>query len=256
MHLPPIFALALATACSVLAQDPAQPAFEVVSVKPSPPGGGPMGIGLYTYPGGRINATSYRLRYLIHDAYDVELYQIVGGPHWLDEDRFDIEAKPPASSDSARWVPASFKTPPNSEMRRMLQSLLAERFHLAVHRETRKQQIYVLTVAKGGPKLKPPASITAEPFVSFLPRGYAGRNATIGQLADRLAQNLHRPVFDRTGIPGHFDFRIEYPPDEAGTDDNVILLSALQDQVGLKLETRPGAVDVIVVDHAEKPTAN
>jgi uncharacterized protein (TIGR03435 family) len=215
-----------------------------------------MGIGLYSYPGGRIHATSYRLRYLIHDAYDVELYQIVGGPHWLDEDRFDIEAKPPASSDAARWVPASIKTPPNSEMRRMLQTLLAERFHLAVHRETRKEQLYVLTTAKGGPKLKPPASTTAEPFVAFLPHGFRGENATIDQLADRLARNLHRPVLNRTGIEGHFDFLIDCPPDNAGTDENVLLLSALQDQVGLKLQTQPGSIDVIVVDHAEKPAPN
>jgi uncharacterized protein (TIGR03435 family) len=134
--------------------------------------------------------------------------------------------------------------------------LLAERFHLRVHTEKRKEQVFALVVAKGGPKLKAPESGTAEPFVSFMPRGYRGQNATIDELAHRLAQSLKRPVANETGIQGNFDFTIEWPEDDAGTDVNVLLLGALQQQVGLKLEARAGDVEVVVIDHAEKPVAN
>jgi uncharacterized protein (TIGR03435 family) len=221
----------------------APPAFEVATVKPSPPRGSPTGIAMRTYPGGRVRITGYRLKMLIHDAYSVEDYQIIGGPAWSDLDRFDVEAKAPAPSSP-------------SQIRLMLQQLLAERFQLHLHRETRREAVYTLVVAKGGPKLKPPQSATAEPFVWFLPRGFEGRNATVDQLANRLASNLKRPVRNRTELEGHFDFRIEWTPDDAGTDENVLLLSALQEQAGLKLETEPGSVEVIVIDHAKKPSAN
>jgi len=230
-----------------------KPAFEVASVKPAPPDGGTMGIGLSTYPGGRIHATNYTLRQLIHDAYNLEMYLILGGPHWADDDRFDVEAKPPASSESSKWTPVNFKSPPNPEMRQML---LAERFQLKVHAETRKEPVYSLVVVKGGPQLKAPASTTAQPFVSFLPHGLSGKNATIDQLVERLGRALGRPVLNHTGVQGNFDFLIDYPPDDAGTDHTVLLLGAIQEQIGLKLETQPGAVDVIVIDSAEKPSGN
>jgi uncharacterized protein (TIGR03435 family) len=82
--------VAVLASCMAVGQEAAMPAFEIASVKPSPPQGGPMGIGLYTYPGGRIHATSYTLRMLIHDAYNMEVDHIVAGPHWADEDRFDV----------------------------------------------------------------------------------------------------------------------------------------------------------------------
>jgi uncharacterized protein (TIGR03435 family) len=245
-----------AIASLVLGQETAaRPAFEVVSVKPTPPSsGGP--IGLFTYPGGRIRASMCTLHYLIREAYDMEMYRIVGGPRWADEDRFDVEAKPAASSESSKWVPASFKTPPNLVMRQMLQTLLADRFQLKVHTEMKKESVYALVTAKGGPRLKQPNSTTVQPFVSFMPTGLSGRNATMDQLTARLADILGRPVSNRTGIEGHFDFLIDYPPDDAGTDRAVLLLRALQDQVGLKLETQPGSVEVLVIDRAERPAAN
>jgi uncharacterized protein (TIGR03435 family) len=249
--------LAVLASCLAVAQDAAtKPAFEVASVKPSPPQGGPMGIGLFTYPGGRIHATSYTLRMLIHDAYNLEMYKILGGPRWADDDRFDVEAKPPASSESSKFVPANFKSPPNPEMRQMLQALLAERFQLKVHTETRKESVYALVVAKGGPKLKQPASTTVQPFVSFFPHGLSGENATMDQLVERMATIFGRPVLNHTGIQGNFDFLIDYPPDDAATDRTVLLLSAIQVQIGLKLETQPGSIDVIVIDRAEKPSRN
>jgi uncharacterized protein (TIGR03435 family) len=253
----PLMVAALAICVSGSGQEAPRPAFEVVSVKPAPPESRRMGIGLFTYPGGRIHATNYTLRQLIHDAYNIDTYRILGGPHWIDEDRFEVEAKPSNSSDLSKWAPESFKSPPNAEMRLMLQTLLAERFHLNVHSETRKESIYVLVVAKGGPRLKQPASTTAQPFVSFLPNGLDGQNATVDQLVDRLARILERPVLNRTGIQGNFDFRIEYPPEDmANNEDKTLLLSAIQEQAGLKLETEPGSVDVLVIDSAQKPSGN
>src|ERR1700733_15074365 len=130
---------ALAICVSGSGQEAPRPAFEVVSVKLAPPESRAMGIGLFTYPGGRIHATNYRLRQLIRDAYNIDTYRILGGPHWADEDRFDIEAKPSTSSDLSKWAPESFTSPPNAEMRLMLQTLLADRFQLKVHSETRKE---------------------------------------------------------------------------------------------------------------------
>jgi len=193
-----VFALAFCMAAS--GQEAPPPAFEVVAVKPLPAGRG--AIGLFTYPGGRIHITTYTLKQLIHDAYNIEMFRILGGPHWPDEDRFDIEAKPPASSESSRWTPESRKSPPNAEMRLMLPTLLAQRFQLKVHRETRKESIYSLVVAKGGPRLKSPGSTEAQPFVSFLPNGLSGQNATMDQLVERLPGLLARPVQNHTGIEG------------------------------------------------------
>jgi uncharacterized protein (TIGR03435 family) len=231
-----------------------QPAFEVASVKSAAHPEGP--IGLFTYPGGRILAADLTLRDLIQDAFDIEAFRILGGPRWAGEDRYDIEAKPPASSDLSQWAPESSKTPPNSEMRLMLQALLAERFQLKVHTEARKEPVFALVVGKGGPRLKAPASTTVQPFVSYLPHGLQGRNATLDQLVERLASILRRPVQNRTGIQGNFDFLIDCPPDDAVTEYTVLLPGAIQDQLGLKLEAQSGSADVIVIDRAEKPSAN
>src|SRR5207249_128170 len=130
----------------------------------------------------------------------VEDYLILGGPRWVDEDRFDIEAKPSSSSESSKWVPVNFKSAPNAEMRQMLQTLLAERFQLNAHNETRREQAFALVAVKGGAKLTKPASTTVQPFVSILPRGLEGKNATVDQLVERVAAILKRTVLNRTGI--------------------------------------------------------
>jgi uncharacterized protein (TIGR03435 family) len=233
------------------------PAFEVASVKPlgSTPVPG-SAIGLFTYPGGRIVALNYSLKNLIHDAYDLEDYQIVGGPGWVNDDYYDIEAKPPASSESSSWVPANFKTPPNPEMRKMLQTLLAERFQLKVHSETRKGSVLALVIAKGGPKLKAP-TVTKQPFVIFGQGSILiGQNATMAQLSERLRTILKRKVLDQTGLTAHFDFQLNYADDNPQPDKTSSVFRALQDQLGLKLETQPGSTDVLVIDHAEKPSGN
>ncbi len=173
----------------------------------------------------------------------------------METERYDLEAKPAPSSALSAWIPANLKTPPNPEMRRMLQSLLRERFKLKLHREPKREFIYTLVVGRGGPKLSEPKDPSQQPFVSFLPRGLRGQNATMDLLVERLAGVVGRPVINRTALKGNFDFLVDYPPDDSGTDVEVRLLSALQ-QVGLKFETRRGSVEVIVIDHAEKPSSN
>jgi uncharacterized protein (TIGR03435 family) len=231
------------------------PAFEVASVKPSTPVPG-SAIGLFTYPGGRVVASYYPLKMLIHDAYDIDDNRILGGPAWVNDDRYDIEAKPPASSESSNWIPANFKTPPNPEMRKMLQTLLAERFQLKVHPETRKGSVLALVLAKGGPKLKAPTP-DKQPFVMIGQKAFIGQNATMAQLAERLSTSLlKRKVLDQTGLTAHFDFQLDYGYEDGQSSDTSWIFSALQDQLGLKLETQPGSTDVLVIDHAEKPSGN
>jgi Protein of unknown function (DUF3738) len=120
------------------------PTFEVASVKPSGPTQRELN-GLYTYPGGRLVCRGCTLQYLVLEAFHVQQFQISGGPGWMNDSHFDIEAKPPESSRSAKSNPALPKLPPNDEQRQMLQSLLIERFRLQVRRTTKDGPVYVLT---------------------------------------------------------------------------------------------------------------
>jgi uncharacterized protein (TIGR03435 family) len=226
--------------------------FEVASVKPSTPQ--ERDISMFTYPGGRIIVRNFTLRQLIEHAYGVERVQVLGGPAWIDTDRYSIEAKPPASSESSRFSPASPKTAPPPEELLMLQSLLAARFQLKLHRETKDAGILALVVTGKGPKLETPKNRDDRPVVMMGVDGdyyLAGQNATMALLAQRLSQILRRPVRDETNLAGNFDFKFNYDHE----DNDASLLTAIQ-RLGLKLESRKGSVEHLVVDHAEKPTAN
>lgn len=155
--------------CAAIAQTAVAPSFEVASVKRvTADEESRMPIGLFTHPGGRIRATNYTLRMLIHDAFELEMDQILGDPSRAGTDRYVVEAKPPTSSCSSKWWPENFKTPSNPEMRLMLQSLLTDRFELKVHQESKVISIYALVVAKGGPKLKISKGTTVQPFVRLV----------------------------------------------------------------------------------------
>ncbi len=136
-----IAAEAAVAACGLFGQPAANSAaFEVASVKPST--ADERVIGLFTYTGGRITATNYTLQMLIEEAYSVQTFQVSGGSRWIREDRYSIVAKPPASSKSSKSMPPSPKAPPNEEQLSMLQTLLADRFHLQFHRETKEGPVY------------------------------------------------------------------------------------------------------------------
>jgi len=215
------------------------------------------GIDILTYPGGRITVKSYTLRMLIQAAFDVQAFQVSGGPPWIDDDRCNIEAKPPASSESSRANPPNPRTPPNDEQRQMLQALLMDRFQLRFHRETKEVPVYLLL--KGQKlKLKDAQDEGRPSFVGGLlggGGGVRGANVSMQELAVRLGAALGRPVYDQTGLKGSFDFNWEYAPDDTPPDRTSFVLHFLE-EVGLKLQASKGPVANIVVDHAEKPSAN
>ena len=242
-------------------QEVKMPEFEVASVKPSLPSGGH--IGWLVYPGGRVSISHSTLLMLIQCAFDVQPFQVSGGPSWMRDYqyRYEIEALPPPTSQSSKLNPPSPNVPLNQEEREMLQALLMDRFQLQFHRETRQGSVYLLTLGNKEPKLKE-VKDKGEPEWVGSPHdgaingdGVAGKNISMPVLAQRLSRYLKKPVFDQTGLKGFFDFRYDYATDEAQPDIISCILTSLQG-IGLKLKPSEGPVETIVVDHAEKPSAN
>jgi uncharacterized protein (TIGR03435 family) len=235
-------------------------AFEVATVKPSDVRPGAV-IGLFTYPGGRINATSLTLRNLVALAYGIQDYQLSGGPNWASSDRWDVVARPPANSEASKFNPPTVKTAPTPEMLRMLRALIEERFQLTMHEETKQGPAYALLAGDKRAKLNRPKDPEEFRVVVYGRTGKAdnpdfleGHNASMDRLAKRLADLLHRPVLNQTRIDGDFDFRFEYAGhlSEAGRS----MFTAIQDELGLKIVSTNGPVEVWVIDGAERPTAN
>ena len=283
---------ARAQAPGALGNDAAgHPVFEVASVKANKSGDNRIGIGFP--PGGRFRATNAPLRELIAIAYGtpqpLPAFQISGGPKWIESERFDIVAK--AAGD-----PRPGPDGPPSQMVVMLQGLLAERFHLVVHRETKEMPIYALVLARSdgklGAQLRPTATDCAALMASMRARGgppappapgepvpcgmrmFPGKlvagSSSMAQLTNVLARFVSRTVVDRTGLTGNYDLDLQWTPDQmpqgrgdpppgapplpAIDPNGPSLFTALQEQLGVKLESIKGPVDVLVIDHAEQPT--
>jgi uncharacterized protein (TIGR03435 family) len=210
------------------------PAFDAASVKLAPPAGG-RGGGLTSVvipDPTRVTGRHVTLRQAIQFAYNVHPYQI-SGVDWRGQDSYDIEARP-----------AGAATP--DQLRQMMQTLLAERFHLALHRETKVLPVYEMTVAKGGPKMpevkegETGAGAGQRPGFFFV--------GTAGDFADAIGVDM--PVVDKTGLTGKYHFDVTIEP---GQD----LLAALQEQFGLKFTPKKDPIEVLVIDHVEKiPTEN
>jgi bla regulator protein blaR1 len=261
------------------AQHPAlsQPAFDVASIRPTPAGidPGPR-FGL----GPRTHVESATLKGLVMLAYDVKDFQVSGGPGWTNSDRYDIDATVEGES---RGTGPAYRT----LVLRRLQTLLRDRFKLAVHRETKELPIYELVVAKGGFKLQPVKEGSCVPFdaekfrapgsnpMDFCGYGGFGRGfyeastVSMADLAYALPMVVGRTVVDKTGITGIFRIHLTYqfvsppagPPDAArdpapADDAGLSIFTALQEQLGLKLESSKGPVEVLVIDHVEKPSEN
>lgn len=233
--------------------------FEIASVKPANPSDP---IDMVVSQGGRLTITNFKLSQLIERAYGVEDFQIVGGPVWIRQDRYSIIATPPDSSQSRSFSPVRGRDLPPQEELLMLQALLADRFHLKLHRETKDGTVYALVVSSKGQKLHPAKNPDDRPLVGSGFNGdrdspivtyyISGQNVSMPFLAAKLAVFLHRPVTDRTGLTGSFDFKFDY----AEGNDNVFLFAALQKELGLKLESKKGPIEILVIDHGEKPSAN
>jgi uncharacterized protein (TIGR03435 family) len=234
------------------------PAFEVVSVKPW---ASREVNGMYTYPGGRIECHGCTLQYLTLNAFNIQAFQLSGGPGWTDNERYEIVAEPPASSKSSQSRPPYSKAPPNEEQRQMLQSLLMDRFQLRYSRETKEGPVYLLLKGRGELKMKDSEDKSAYPWSGSLRGGMItgdglkGINESMPDLALRLSRYLERPVLDQTGLSGSFDFLVPYPSDDARPDVISMILTTVT-ALGLKLETSRGTVENIVIEHAEKPSSN
>jgi uncharacterized protein (TIGR03435 family) len=237
------------------AQSADTPAFEVVSVKPSTTSGH-YGIGMFPYPGGRVEASYVPVEYLIQQAFDVQPFQISGAPRWAREEPFDLIGKPPESSPLSKSNPASFKSPLQRDQRQMLLSALVDRFQLQYHWDTKKRQVYLLVKTGKEPNLSPAKNKDDYPWIGAISgTGIAGINATMALLAERISPILERPVIDRTGIEGSFDFRFRYPGDEPNPNIGSVILTSVQG-LGLKLEPSRAPVKILLIDRVEHPSAN
>ena len=284
-----LLASALAAASvTLLAAPVASQSFEVVSIKPSRMASGPpsalerMMFGSpYRPRNGRLRLTGVPVIALLQSAYDVEEFQIQGAPAWVLTDRFDIEAV--AGNATV------------DETRTMLRAMLEERFALRLRREPTTMDIYELTAARGGVTLQttkagdcvapdPDPSAPLPPFGTFLCGGFRrqivngfpdrldriqGAGVELSALVNQLQANVGRRIVDRTGVTGTFTVTLEFAPNLAGFDTGppiaspsatvgpgLSIFTALQEQLGLRLVSARGPVDVLVVERVERPTPN
>jgi bla regulator protein blaR1 len=266
----------------ILAQSPA-PSFEVASIKRNKSGDGFVGRGFQ--PGG-TTFVNVPVRQLIQQAYGVQPFQVIGGPAWINVDRFDITAKAEG-------------TPPPDQMNLMLRSLLAERFKLVARPETRELPVYYLVKAREdgqlgaalkpstvdcaaargrlGPPGPPPGGGGPAPGplancrMTMAPGRLAVAGQPMSQFATMLGPQVQRPVIDKTGLTGRYDFEVSFMPEGRGgmplgppppgapplppiDPDAPSMFTALQEQLGLKLDSGRGPVEVIVIDSIEPPT--
>lgn len=231
----------LSFAAGARTQSPARLEFDVASIKANTSENGRSSIRPTPT---ELFVENASLRKCVALAYNVseDRDSAISAPDWLNFERYDIAAKFPAGT-------------PLDQVRVMLQNLLADRFKLNLHRESREVPIYALVVAKSGPKLRESAP-GAQGSIGMSQGHLSGKGVPIAALADRLSGpvfQLGRPVLDRTGIAGLYDFSLDWTPD----DSTPSVFTALQEQLGLRLEAQKGPVEVLVVDSMErKPTAN
>ena len=260
--------LYVVTAASLAAQQPAaSAAFEVASVKRHTLDD--TRVMMVAQPGGGFVAANVPLRHVIRVAFQLQDNQIVGGPDWIDTDRFDIEAKGATASAA-----------PGVELLQSLQSLLSERFTLATHRETRELPVFGLERVRRdglGPGMRPTACPDLE--IDFKqPKPCANisngtgfltmRGTWLAPFTQELGRYVDRMVIDRTGLDGRYDIDLRWSPEQqqapgAGAapvppapQDRPSFFTALQEQLGLRLESTRAPVDVLVIDRVEPPTPN
>jgi len=240
----------------------ADPSFEVATIKPNDSGGTSMQV--LTFRGRNLITVNSSLADLIMFAYSVEMKQIIGAPDWIERDRYDLNATPDQEG-----------TPTADQVRLMIRKLLADRFQLKFHHDKRELSAFVLTVGKDGSKLKPaqpngnlhgigvqPAKSGAMMFAN---------NSPIPAFTSFLQSLvLDRPVVDQTGLTGRYDLTVTFTPDDSlfnghppafpelaeGVEAAPSLFDAIQQQLGLKLTAEKTQVDVLAIDHVEKPSAN
>jgi bla regulator protein blaR1 len=238
--------------------------FDVATIKPSDPGSNAK---LFQFmPGGELRTVGSTLRELIETAYDVRQVQIQEGPAWAARDRYDvtakvvseIEADPSTLGDAERrkWT---------DRLRLRTRVLLADRFKLVVHRETRELPVYTLNIDKNGLKAYGLKESTSYRGISLRNGSMTGVGAAMVVLVSYLANVLQRPVIDRTGLIGRYDFTMKWTPEQTTpapaapaleSSEPSSVFTALREQLGLRLDSARGPVEVLVIDRAEKPSEN
>lgn len=230
------------------------PAFDVSSIHPHAPDDTRFRV--KPPSNGQFTAVGAVAKLIVMLAYDVQESQVADGPDWFDKEKWDIEARS-----------AGHTTSTSAETRAMLQNLLAERFAMKVHRETRQLPAYALTIAKGGPKFKPAAPGTSA-NIQITGNSIRLDSGDMSRLSQLLATSVGRPVIDRTGLNQTYDLSLTWddaPINEGGvpvldapaaTGDNGSIFTAIRNQLGLRLESRRAPVGVIVIDRIERPSAN
>jgi uncharacterized protein (TIGR03435 family) len=233
--------------------------FEVASIKRTSPGAVGSSTGFQNGAGFKLeNGT---LKHVIQYAYDLRDFQLTGLSGWMLSERYDILAKGVLTDGPSTYLEMTDKQREAAFalIRKRLQKLLADRFHLVLHTETRELPIYGLVVAKGGVKMQPNTSpSTAGQGMTRGPAMYYGTRVSVDQVAENLAIVTGRPVVNETGLTGFYDVKLQWTPDSepAETATGPTLVIAIQEQLGLKLEAKKGPVEIVVVDRAERPTEN
>lgn len=265
------------------------PVYEVASIKPNKSGDNKTRM---EYSPDGFSATESNLQMFIMEAYGVNPHEISGAPDWLNSDRYDIEAK--MDSSTADELHKLTENERRVERQRMLQALLADRFKLMVHREIKELPVYGLVAAKGGPKFHQAKPGDTYPNGMKLPDGHGGaglmfmgrgeltaQGLPLAPLVRELSLQLGRTVIDKTGLTGEYDFSLKWTsdvtvgafgeglasrgtegsqPGTGGTSEpetsGPSIFTAIQDQLGLKLESQKGPVEILVIDRVEKPSAN
>ncbi len=228
--------------------------FEVASVRPHSPDDQRFGVKMPN--SGRFSSTGSTAKLLIMLAFDLQESQIVGGPEWLPTEKWDIEAK----SENARHTP--------EESRVMLQNLLADRFALQTHREMAERPVYALSTVKEGAKFKA-KDVLGQRSLQITSNSIQMESGSTRELVQLLATALGRLVIDQTGLAGVFDLSVQWddaPVREGGVpglevsvppgSDRGSIFTALQNQLGLRLESKRAPVEIVVIDHASKPSPN
>ena len=257
-----------ATGPLAYAQAPHARAFEVASIKPFD--GDMHQVRVQMSPGGRYNAKGVNVRMLVQQAFDVRDFQIAGGPSWLASDRWEINAKAEGEEPIGR-----------EDLKPMLQALLKDRFKLTFKNETKDGQIYELVQAKGGHKLKEvDAAASQRPMMRVMMGQLNAEGATVAQFIGMISNTVGKPIIDKTDLKGNYNFKLEWahepghagfsgPPggapggyggpnhaEHSSTNSGASIFTAVQDHLGLKLESKKGPVPMLVIDRIEKPSEN
>jgi uncharacterized protein (TIGR03435 family) len=240
--------LIILTSCWGFSQTAPPPEFEVASVKENK--SGDNGIGTYPPRGQTYSVRNVPLALLIENAYAIQDYQLSGAADWVKNTRYDINAKAAISLNLAAAQP-------------FVRTLLEDRFKLRVHHETRQGPVFKLEVAKGGSKLRPDGNPGTGNL--YLQRTISVHDTGMAQFAYLLTMYLRVPVLDDTGLMGTYGFKLEWAADAAPMQDGNDLpldpggpsiFTAVQEQLGLKLQPAKGPVDYLIIDHVERPSEN